>query len=226
MHLLTQAALHKKARSKHPAYPERAEVTDEQVPWQMTFAEYEPTAFTHKVVLANNCKVKQNGWADPPDMEDVDGLADRKTFENKGVLKIDGKTGRPVNPRGRTGMCERGLLGKWGPNHAADPIVTRWHPDQPDVLQMVAIQRKDTGDWAIPGGMVDPGEHVSATVRREFEEEAGNLPKQKQARFKEGMKTLFAKENERFVYQGGRWSDPWLAMAFDHAYTFLFTFTD
>jgi ADP-ribose pyrophosphatase len=71
---------------------------------------------------------------------------------------------------------------------------------------MVAIQRKDTGDWAIPGGMVDPGEHVSATVRREFEEEAGNLPKEKQARFKENMKTLFSSDNERFVYQGELWS--------------------
>ena len=29
------------------------------------------------------------------------------------------------NPVGRTGMIGRGLLGKWGPNHAADPIVTR-----------------------------------------------------------------------------------------------------
>lgn len=29
------------------------------------------------------------------------------------------------NPMGRTGMRGRGLLGKWGPNHAADPIVSR-----------------------------------------------------------------------------------------------------
>ena len=28
------------------------------------------------------------------------------------------------------------------------------------VLEFVAIQRKDTGAWAIPGGMVDPGEKV------------------------------------------------------------------
>ena len=26
------------------------------------------------------------------------------------------------------------------------------------VLEFVSIQRKDTGEWAIPGGMVDPGE--------------------------------------------------------------------
>lgn len=30
------------------------------------------------------------------------------------------------NPCGRTGMRERGLLGRYGPNHAADPVVTRW----------------------------------------------------------------------------------------------------
>eukprot|EP00964_Phaeocystis_antarctica_P124089 scaffold87780_cov28-Phaeocystis_antarctica.AAC.1 len=65
--------------------------------------------------------------------------------------------------------------GKWGPNHAADPIVTRFDPGRPDQLQVVAIKRKDTGDWALPGGMVDSGETVSLTVKREFEEEAGNL---------------------------------------------------
>ena len=27
---------------------------------------------------------------------------------------------------GRTGIVGRGLLGKWGPNHAVDPIVTRY----------------------------------------------------------------------------------------------------
>ena len=71
-------------------------------------------------------------------------------------------------------MRGRGLLGKWGPNQAADPIVTRYHPDT-NKLQVVAIRRKDTGQWAIPGGMVDDGEAVSATVRREFIEEAGNI---------------------------------------------------
>lgn len=34
--------------------------------------------------------------------------------------------GRPLNPEGRTGLKGRGILGKWGPNHAADPVVTRW----------------------------------------------------------------------------------------------------
>lgn len=31
-----------------------------------------------------------------------------------------------MNPVGRTGISGRGVLGRWGPNHAADPVVTRW----------------------------------------------------------------------------------------------------
>lgn len=42
------------------------------------------------------------------------------------------------------------------------------------ILQFCAIQRKDNGQWAIPGGMVDPGEQITETLRREFLEEALN----------------------------------------------------
>lgn len=42
------------------------------------------------------------------------------------------------------------------------------------ILQFVAIKRGDTGEWALPGGMVDPGESVSSTAVREFQEEAMN----------------------------------------------------
>lgn len=63
------------------------------------------------------------------------------------------------NPEGRTGIKGRGLLGRWGPNHAADPIVTRWKrnargivmENDKKVLEFVAIQRRDNHQWAIPG---------------------------------------------------------------------------
>lgn len=49
------------------------------------------------------------------------------------------------------------------------------HPtDKKPVLEFVSIQRTDTGEWATPGGMVDPGEQISATLKREFAEEAMN----------------------------------------------------
>lgn len=39
---------------------------------------------------------------------------------------------------------------------------------------MVAIQRKDNGMLAIPGGMVDAGEKIGSTLKREFIEETLN----------------------------------------------------
>ena len=55
----------------------------------------------------------------------------------------------------------RGLLGHWGPNHAGDPVVTRWAKDQKGnqakVLEIILITRKDSGELALPGGMVDAG---------------------------------------------------------------------
>lgn len=41
-------------------------------------------------------------------------------------------------------------------------------------MQFCAIQRKDCNEWAIPGGMVDPGENINETLKREFLEEAFN----------------------------------------------------
>lgn len=57
-----------------------------------------------------------------PKWNQLDGKVNRKSFTGDYQV-IDG---RPLNPLGRTGVKGRGVLGRWGPNHAADPIVTRW----------------------------------------------------------------------------------------------------
>jgi ADP-ribose pyrophosphatase len=91
----------------------------------------------------------------------------------------------PFNPFGRTGIAGRGVLGRYGPNHAADPIVSTWLRDDSNeivkngdsgrpILRILCIQRGDTKEIAIPGGMVDPGENVSTTLKREFVEETLN----------------------------------------------------
>ena len=49
---------------------------------------------------------------------------------------------------------------RWGPNHAADPIVTRWKRSingeivkdarsGKKILQFVSIQRKDSLEWGV-----------------------------------------------------------------------------
>jgi len=172
----------------------------------------------------------------------------RRSFEQAIVCS---PIGRPLNPRGRTGISGRGLLGKWGPNHvraqdtarartrglrrslalrpharhhlpalrppaaqAADPIVVRRKPIVPGAVshetadiaggvlfQMVAIQRRDTEQWAIPGGMVDDGELISETLRREFTEEAGALADlHDQADLEDALDEVFSDGRE--IYRG------------------------
>ena len=137
--------VHQHARSKHPAYPERFPVPDDKVPWSVDWADYQPTEFEHMVVTDNDRTKKPGGWADPKDHTLIDFSARRSYAYGEGGLGVS-PDGRPLNPKGRTGMSGRGLLGKWGPNHAADPIVTRYaEVDGKQAIQMVAIKRKDTG---------------------------------------------------------------------------------
>ncbi|KAM7386629.1 hypothetical protein PAMA_009303 [Pampus argenteus] len=177
------AAPHVKSRcAQYPgSTTERFQVPDNMVDWSQNWPLYNPVSYTHPSVE------KKPVWADPdigsfsPQFNTVDGPVDRTSFE--GSYKVE--NGKPLNPRGRTGLTGRGLLGRWGPNHAADPIVTRWKIDangakinhsvskQP-ILQFVSIKRKDCDEWAIPGGMVDAGEQISVTLQREFSEEALN----------------------------------------------------
>ncbi|XP_078277198.1 ADP-ribose pyrophosphatase, mitochondrial-like isoform X2 [Rhinoraja longicauda] len=208
--------LHLKARSE--VYPcsevLRFPVPNDKVDWAVPWTNYNPVDYTAPELL------KQPPWADPPYREEgtlnkvlkfnqLDGDVDRRS--HAGTYNLI--NGFPRNPCGRTGLKGRGLLGRWGPNHAADPIVTRWKKEggKPvthncsgkPILQFVAICRKDNKEWAIPGGMVDPGEKVSATLRREFGEETLNsleLPEAERQRVKELIDHLF--QAGEMVYQG------------------------
>jgi len=159
---------HEKARTERPSsYPQRASVPDEIVSWERSAPGYHPNYHTAPVVLQNDRTQNPKGWADPEDISQIQ----LPTQSYEGTLIAD-KDGYPLNPRGRTGIRGRGLLGNWGPNYAADPIILRRDPltHQP---QMLAIQRRDTHQWAIPGGMVDPGEQITRTLARELQEETG-----------------------------------------------------
>ena len=115
---------------------------------------------------------------------------------HEGEYEVDAAN-LPLNPRGRTGLAGRGMLGRWGPNHAADPVVTRWRREPVHgelvtspatgrrVLEFICIQRRDNGVWSLPGGMVDPGERVATTLVREFMEEALDTTDTAQASTKE-----------------------------------------
>ncbi|XP_030829332.1 transient receptor potential cation channel subfamily M member-like 2 isoform X2 [Strongylocentrotus purpuratus] len=180
--------IHKKSRAS--PYPgtamRRFPVPDDKVPWETAFPLYTPVRYTHRSVE------KGPHWADidlmsmPESSRPVllyNQMDEQCKYNRRSHMKAyQIKDGLPLNPKGRTGLSGRGLLGRWGPNHAADPIATRWKRKPDDgsilmdedkpVLEFIAIQRVDNQQWAIPGGMVQPGHLVSETLNREFGEEA------------------------------------------------------
>jgi ADP-ribose pyrophosphatase len=155
-----------KQQQSHPQYPQRGELTN-------------PVYFTHPLVVKNiRSNENPNGWADPfwDNMTNKEKISILTRVPMSSELEFrlfdvgkDSTYSGPLNPKSFTGMVGRGLLGCYGPNNAADPIVSRFNNG---ILEIAAIQRGDTGEWAIPGGMVEKGSTVSTTLRNEFNEEA------------------------------------------------------
>ncbi|CAH8512649.1 unnamed protein product [Heterobilharzia americana] len=168
--------------SSHFNSIQRFPVPDDKVDWNKSWPEYQPVSYTSP-------GISKKPWADPDIQHDknavihfnkIDGILDRTSF---------------------MGITGRGVLGRWGPNHAADPIVTRWKIDESGnrcydsstgrpILQFVSIRRKDSGEWAIPGGMVDAGEQYTSTLKREFSEEALNSTTASAEQLKEIVKRV------------------------------------
>lgn len=129
---------------KHKRYPDRFPVPEDKRLWEVSYPEYNPPAPEFE-------ELAKFPWREP----------DLPSLENA-----------PRNPCGRTGIGKRGILGKWGPNQAADVLVTRYSPVSGKLLVLLQL-RADTQEWAMPGGMVDKGETPRAAARRELREETG-----------------------------------------------------
>ncbi|QQG45202.1 MAG: NUDIX domain-containing protein [Candidatus Sungiibacteriota bacterium] len=158
--------LHKKARLEKPSvYPERFSVPDDKVDWCSYFGEYRPPYFVAPEIL-------ERFYQNPSEVDPEDCCKIKRpfySFENK--VELD-SSNRPRNPRGRTGLAGRGILWRWGANLAVDTVLSRLNAET-DELELLLINRKDTGELALPGGMVNKGEKIREAQEREFEEETG-----------------------------------------------------
>lgn len=130
------------------------------------------TTYTHPDVLGRGV---QEGWADPEtDPTRIDWAA----RQGDAWIPFRVVDGRPVNPCEDTGITQgRNQLGHWGEGKAADALITvtveirRWWILRYRLRYVVLVERDDDLGWAVPGGMVEPGETAEQAAIREAREE-------------------------------------------------------
>src|SRR5699024_11071556 len=151
----------------HPGTP----VPEHLRPWDVAWSDYRPVDITPPELRADALQgeTETEAWITDPVAapQEVTDWPERRTAALV-PYEMDA-AGWPLNPTGRTGRSGRNL-GRWGENQAADPVVVTGIGAERRVL---LIRRSDNGAWAIPGGMVDPGETAPAALVRELAEETG-----------------------------------------------------
>lgn len=169
---------HLKIRSERPSsYPTRFRIPIDEALWAVPCPSYSPPYHVDAVVLANNLLETPGGWADPEDVSLIPPYAVAET-----VAQQD-EVGRPLNPRGRTGIEGRGLLGKWGPNRMVGIVITRINPEAN--VPEVVLKRSDHTDVPnLPKGFVDAD--VETALTRVFHETTGWCPREQGQLLREG----------------------------------------
>ncbi len=149
---------HLKIRGERPeTYPARLRVPIDEAPWDAECPDYTPPYHVDPSVLSNDRTQKAGGWADPEGAESPDAAE------------------RALNPRGRTGIAGRGLLGKWGPNAMVGAIVVRTGASAGE-LDILLGRIGEDGDLSLPKGFVASGEPRETAMARVLEGKTGWRP--------------------------------------------------
>ncbi len=157
---------HLKIRGDRPAaYPPRQRISIDESLWAIPCPSYDPPYYVDPTVLAAAGN-RASDWADPEDFLSIASeLAERPA-------KRHDDHGRPLNPRGRTGIAGRGLLGSWGANASVAAIVTRKYADS-DAIEILLGNEANSNELTLLKGFGRDGDSPTATLERVLEQESG-----------------------------------------------------
>jgi ADP-ribose pyrophosphatase len=160
---------HLRIRAERPAsYPPRQRISIDEGPWMLDCPNYDPPYHVDPTVLANDSSKVPDGWADPEDVASIgDELAAREAKHRDGL-------GRPLNPRGRTGIAGRGFLGYWGPNLSVAAVAIRTNRAQE--LEILLGHEEDETELEMAKGFVHSDETPEKCIQRVLAAETGWAP--------------------------------------------------
>ncbi len=174
---------------KPAGYPDRFVTPEPNRSWEVRYPEYIPPYYIDPKVLIQGI---EKGWADPEDISAIEKRGWSRNYE----VNID-EEGFPLNPKGRTGIKGRGLLGKWGANYAVDILVSRTTDKGREYL---LIKRTDNHQYAFVGGMVDGDESDIRAAERELGEEVHlDIPLEKAEVIEKGYANDFRNTDNAWI---------------------------
>lgn len=157
-----------------PEYPPRLRISVDRAPWVRDVSDYNPPYFVHASVLANDHTKARGGWADPEDVSTMQADLAARPAGARDAL------GRPLNPKGRTGIAGRGLLGLWGANLSLAATLIRRNTATGDLEILLGLHEGET-ELALPKGFILPQESPDACLQRVVTGETGWHPGMNQA---------------------------------------------
>jgi len=161
--ILGADGFHLEIRGEKPnAYPPRLRVLIDEAPWSVECPDYQPPYYVDAAVLANNS-------ADP---EDFSRVSEGRSRQDAARRDNDG---RPLNPRGRTGVAGRGLLDLWGANQMVGAVIIRTNPET-STLEVLLGKLRSNAAISLPMGFVSRSEATEAALREMLEASVGFQP--------------------------------------------------
>jgi len=161
---------HLKIRAERPAsYPPRQRISIDEAPWMLDCDGYDPPYHVEPSVLESDRSKSDGCWADPEDFALV------RDVPRVSSAKYKDDDGKPRNPRGRTGIAGRGLLGLWGANLSVAALVVRTNQDSGN-LEILLGGREGSSGLEVLKGFVLPDEKAEDALRRVLSHEAGWEP--------------------------------------------------
>ena len=153
----------------HDTNVDRFPVPDSKLNWHTKFDGYKPTFYDNP---------RANLFDEPTDPYLVSHFNANKDGVNRqsNTAEYVVMEGRPLNPKGRSGLFGRGELERWGPNHITLSLVSRWAKNDGKlvtinnqrILEMIAIRRVNSDKWDLPGGYIQPNESIIDAHKRTF----------------------------------------------------------